>query len=277
MQSKKPALFFALQAEAQPFINITKAKQQIAFATIKLYTASDCFIVITGIGQVNMSVAVGWFFAKHNNEISVVFNIGTAASVHCELHTWHQIVAIHNSQTKQSFFPEMLSANVVYKYATLNTVIEPCNSETLQLIQEQLVDMEGFAFAKAAQKFMHTNAIHLIKWVSDNGNLNFYKNKIWQQEYANDVTQIVQFLFSIHQQLLTIESAYIKSSEIFVNRIKQDLQLSFTETHQLIQALQYALAKNETAVAPICKTTHTKIAFEKEIQLKKIINQLYHV
>lgn len=229
---------FALQQEANPFIEKLNAKQIVQQKNLKLYKSVDVFVLITGIGSVASATAVGWFLAQYKNVI--LWNIGCAAS-NSNIGNWQRVVCV--KQDNNSFYPEILSKNKI-QINKLNTVNVALNKEQLSQYKNELVDMEGFGFAMAALTFINSSQIQLLKWISDDGNLNFYKDKTWINYYTEKINEIIEFIESetnLISKHLNNNNIYTSS---FIDKINANLKLSFTQKEQLHKALVYYLNLN---------------------------------
>jgi nucleoside phosphorylase len=268
-------LVFALPQEAKPFVQYTQAKLLTEVGNLKYYESPKYNILITGLGNTAAATAIGWYFGKYNTK-SIVWNIGTAASAKKEVHSWQRIVQVYSQSTEQYFYPEIQTSH--FPLATCCTVTKPHNEIMLLGIQQDLVDMEFFALAKAAQQFVPTNFIQSIKWVSDNGSLDFYKNKNWQTIYAEKLKEVLIEIDT--QSVKIIESANKYHADIapYLQLVESKLQISFTQKVQLKNALIHAVhTKGNQWLSAVLDTVPDDITQThlRNTIFTDLLNQLY--
>lgn len=265
--SLKPTYLFALQQEANPFIEQLGVKQIIQQKNLRLYANNDCFLMITGIGSIACSAAVGWFLALHQNV--VMWNIGCAASKE-NLHKWQRIIEVKNKEL--TFYPELLDKSE-FEINSLNTVNDFIGAEELLGYGKELVDMEGIAFAKAAQLFLNSNQIQLLKWVSDEGNKDFYKDGTWLNEYKRQIPDVIKAVEKETKLIAAELKETFKNTNQFITKVDNLLKLSFTQNEQLHKACLYFLAyKTELQLAELIEEFISSV--ENISQRKSLLNQL---
>ncbi|MCA6437298.1 MAG: hypothetical protein ACK5QC_10125 [Bacteroidota bacterium] len=263
----KPTYVFALQQEAYPFIEQLKVKQIHQQKNIRLYANDHSFLLITGIGSIACSTAVGWFLALHKNV--VMWNIGCAAS-QANLHKWQRIIEVKNKEL--TFYPELIGKSE-FELNSLNTVSDFVGVEDLMSYGNELVDMEGISFAKAAQLFLNSNQIQIFKWVSDAGHKDFYKDGTWFKKYERQIPEIITVV-DLETKLISTEvNAIFKNTNQFVSKIDNLLKLSFTQKEQLNKACLCFLAyKTELQLAELIEEFTDSV--ENISQRKSLLNQL---
>jgi adenosylhomocysteine nucleosidase len=136
---------------------------------------SELPILVTGIGKVNAAVAVATILGEHSP--SEVVNLGTAGSLHDEFVGTHVITTVTQHDFDDAAIFELVGLhfgepiNLGGAGLTLTTgdqfVADPV--KRAQLAQHaHLVDMEGYAVAKAA--IAAQVPVRLVKRVSDSAN-----------------------------------------------------------------------------------------------------------
>jgi hypothetical protein len=272
--SLRPTYVFALQQEANPFIALLDVKQIIQQKNLKLYASEDHFVLITGMGGIACSAAIGWFLALHKNV--VLWNIGCAAS-QANLHKWQRIIEVKNKEL--TFYPELLDKSQ-FGLNSLNTVTDFIGAEGLSGYAMELVDMEGIAFAKAAQLFLNSNQIQIFKWVSDAGNKDFYKDETWLNEYKRQIPDVIKIV-EHETKLISKELKEIfKHTNPFITKVDNVLKLSFTQKEQLHKACLYFLAyKSESQLTDLIEEFKGSIEniSQRKSLLNKLLKELRHV
>lgn len=270
----RPTYVFALQQEANPFIEELGVKQIIQQKNLKLYANDDCFLLITGIGSLACSAAVGWFLALHENV--VMWNIGCAASQE-NLHKWQRIIEVKNKEL--TFYPELLDKSE-FELNSLNTVTDFIGAEELYGYGKELVDMEGIAFAKAAQLFLNSNQIQILKWVSDTGNKDFYKDGTWLNEYKRQIPDVIKTVEKETKLIAAELNETFKNTNPFVTKVNNVLKLSFTQKEQLHKACLYFLAyKSEIQLAELIEGFIRRVEniSQRKSLFYQLIEELRHV
>lgn len=170
-------LFFALYAEAKPFLEKWKCKKQNQYTKYQVFEAEDVCCVITGVGAMNMAIHSTHFLSSRFPEGEDIFcNIGVAGSkkksfAKGELYAIHKI---HAKESGRDFYPELLYRQN-FKEASLESFSKIVGKE--EEVREDLVDMEGAAFFETMTFFVKKRQIFLWKCVSD-----FLEGEIVQPE-----------------------------------------------------------------------------------------------
>lgn len=246
--AERLTLICALPFEAKPFLS--NSSKKVASFPFELYQTEEWDVLVTGIGGMSVSAALGWLFAKDTTSRKFL-NIGIAASTALPLYSWNYVVKLkYHPLLYKDIFPTVIS-NKNLPYATLQTVDVPVSSNQMRDITEDLVDMEGYAIGFILKKFKKASYYQILKWVSDTGvdKINFDDVK---QKYHQHVEQVFPFIH--HWRDLVIQPDDKPFLTLF-EMITTKLKLTFTEKEQLEKALRFALG------------------YEKHDALKKI-NQL---
>lgn len=272
----KTVLCFALQQEAAPFIAKLKAKHLHQQKYLNLYETPDTLILISGIGYINMSAAIGWLTGFLKQEL-IIWNLG-CAGCGANLYNWYRVAQITNLK-EESFYPEIYSSNPL-ELKSLITSNEPAGSDLLNRYPGLLFDMEGYAFAKASQLFLSTSQIQLIKWVSDNGDFSFYKNKNWESEYSKNIDFILHYIFEENKNIARLIQVVHPHISPIIHKVEKRLKLSFTQTEQLKNAIYYNYQYNNESVLQKKIDTVLNECNEKlnrKIIFNKLLATLHHV
>src|SRR3712207_3483535 len=160
-------LFFALYAEAKPFLERWKCKKQNQYIKYQVFEAENICCVITGVGTMKMAIHGTHFLSSRKlKEEDIFCNIGVAGTKQKTFQTGelYAVYKIHAKESGRDFYPEVLYRQN-FKEASLESFSKIVGKE--EAIQEDLVDMEGAAFFETMTFFTKRRQIFLWKCVSD--------------------------------------------------------------------------------------------------------------
>ena len=197
-------LFIALPQEALPIIEKYQLKKNGS-----VYENKQMKLIITGCGPFSSCTMVERFGSKGD----IFVNIGVCGHKDAEI---GKIFLVGKVSMCDAIEYPRISFRTKIPIATLSTVLSP----TEIYPSNDLIDMEGFGFFKAALNFTNREQIQLIKIVSDNQTHPFDKN--------NTSSLVQRNLETIDKILLSL-------------KVKEELDLScffqkwhFTQTQQSI-------------------------------------------
>lgn len=251
-------LICALPFEAKPFL--PKSSKKIASFPFELYQTEEWDVLVTGIGGMSVSSALGWLLAKDTTSRKFL-NIGIAASSSLPLYSWNYVVKLkYHPPFYKDIFPIVIS-NKNLPYATLQTVDVPISSNQWSGITEDLVDMEGYAVGFVLKKFKKASHYQILKWVSDTGadKINFDEVKSKYHQHAEQI-----FPFIHYWKDMVIQPSDEQFLTLF-EMITSKLKLTFTEKEQLEKALRFALGYEK--VDALNQITH--LLQNEELQHKR--------
>lgn len=152
----------ALPQEARPLVKELGLKHTQELAPYAAYQDERIILLITGVGKLRMSCAIGFLAAKFPGE-HVWLNIGVAGHRHHDIGCAFHIEKVIDRATKKEFYPSIAFASP-FARATIETVDSPdFTYET-----PHLIDMEASAFFLNASKFSSLELIQSVKVISDN-------------------------------------------------------------------------------------------------------------
>ncbi len=276
-QQNKIILCFAWRAEANPFIKISNAKLTQQNKKFKFYTSPSTDIIITGVGAFNMSAAMGWI-QQFIKDIAVYWNIGFCAGQEQNIFSWFRIIKVSYQDNMRDFYPEIETKSPL-PFATLRTVNSPVNNKHIENLGAELVDMEAYGFCKGLQPFHNSSFIQILKWVSDNGIENFDKTAALKQ-YENSIEQVFDYIVSQSEEIINSHKNNLGIINPILEQTKEKLSLSFTRTHQLKDALRFALYyKGETFIHKEVTSINNDLETpEKKVRtFNQLIKKLTHV
>lgn len=166
MNAENPILtiMVALNCEAKPWVDFYNLKKT-ADKPFSLYSKEglNVDIVITGIGAIAMSTAVGWIGAQNRVRQRVWLNLGIAGHLNRPV---GEVVRTHSfidSVDLRRYYSPLTA-----KWGGDTDALMSVNAPTGSYPDEAMVDMEGLAFYKAASLFVSAELIASIKVISDN-------------------------------------------------------------------------------------------------------------
>ncbi len=179
----------ALACEAKPLIDYFKLKKQTGSHAFSLYQSGSVFLIVSGIGQHNMSAAINWLNGYLNTRHKQFWlNTGVAGHPSAPIGTLFCVHKISAQQT--TLYPTKWLKHKI----TLAPLITAEKEET-HYQQTALYDMEGFAFYQAATRFNSQECVQCLKIVSDNKQHAAQKDKAFiSQLIAQQCTHIIDFI-----------------------------------------------------------------------------------
>jgi len=229
-------LVVALSCEAKPWIDFYKLKKVVE-KPFSLFARQgvNVEVVITGIGAIAMSTAVGWIAgyqgsAERNWLNRIWLNIGIAGHADRAV---GEIVRVHSyidaGDLGREYSPQTA------KWAGDSDALMSVNAPTTDYPDQAMVDMEGGAFYSAAKFFSSSELVESIKVISDNENNNVESlnaSKI-SQLMAPHVLEVDQFL----DNLSSLSSGEIVSP---LTLTLNDLRATHSQRQQLKRLLHRA-------------------------------------
>jgi len=238
MKPKQPMLtiMVALNCEAKPWVDLYRLKK-VCDRPFLMYSKEglNVEIVITGIGALAMSTAVGWAAGRRSSGETdrVWLNLGIAGHMDRPL---GEAVRVHcfidASDLRRHYSP--LTASWGGDSDALISVNAPGDSYP----DDAMVDMEGLAFYQATSMFTPSELIASIKVISDNSENNV------EDLNASKITQLMR--------------AHLES----VNRLGDSLMVLSEERNRLIDVRPIELA------LPRMRITHSQ-----QQQLDRLLEQ----
>jgi len=279
-----PKLFvFAHFEEAQPFLNTFPSKLHFQLKTIQCYHSEEnnVYILITGSGFFNISVALSVFFERYAylKKDILTFNIGIAGSFNKDLYQVFYISKITNYHTLHSFYPDVF---IPFPIAELVSIEFPANKKIMAAYPDALFDMEGYAFATASKFFLKNHQIHCIKFVSDNdGCIQDMDELLNRYELsANSMLSMVQQIEKEVQAYFKEEENFDEEVQNIVSKWSEKLHLTHSQKIQLHKALMYCKQHNKNIdfIHSLNFGDTKKISKHKRNKyFQNILKQLYYV
>jgi len=145
----------ALMSEAKVLIEHLNLKR-VNDKKFKIYYSDDIYLIISGIGSLNSSIATTYLLTKYKaKEDDEVLNLGICGSTfECKYGDIFSVRQVIDYESKVIF-----KLDGEKKLTTFNT---PQNEKK---VKNSLIDMEGFGFTKSARIF--SKNVKILKVVSD--------------------------------------------------------------------------------------------------------------
>ena len=153
----------ALNCEAKPWVDYFGLKKQCD-APFRLYSKEgiDVEIAISGIGSLAMATAVGWIGALTARP-RIWLNLGVAGHATLPIGAICRVHSAINAADLSKYFPPLVA-----KWRGENSAIACVNAPSNSYVEDAMIDMESYAFFKAASLFSASEVVQAIKVVSDN-------------------------------------------------------------------------------------------------------------
>ncbi len=211
------SIMVALNCEAKPWVDLYKLKK-VANTPFELYAREgvDIEIVVTGIGALAMSTAVGWLAGVSRHVRRVWLNLGIAGHAERALGELVRVHAFIDANDLKHYYPPLTAACKNQSEALLSV-----NAPTSTYPEGAMVDMEGLAFYRSACMFSDSELVASLKVVSDNQEnsvegLNAAKITALMQPHTDPVDKLINSLITLAQkpQLddIRLELAHLRRS-----------------------------------------------------------------
>lgn len=230
-------LFFALYAEAKPFLEKWKLKKQNQYTKYQVFEGERICCMIMGVGAMKTAIHITNFLSSRKLQKEDIFvNIGFAGSKNREkkkgeLYFIHKI---HTHESGRDFYPEVL-----YQQKFSESSLESCSKRITnrEELQEELVDMEGAAFFETLSFFGKKRQIFLYKCVSDFLETGNIRAENLLEPY---VEELGAFFLSLSEKLQQEEDTHL---EELYSLLAEHFHCSTTMEIQLREYLHYAKCK----------------------------------
>jgi len=171
-QTPMVTIVSALNCEAKPWVDHFKLKKQ----TDKPFwhyasDSSNVEVLISGVGGLSMATAVGWVSGYHGARVCrprAWLNLGIAGDEKLPVGSIRRVHAVINSDDLRKLHPPLTA-----KWRGQSSAIASVNAPTNSYVEGAMVDMESYAFFKAATQFSTAELVQSIKVISDNQEKSF--------------------------------------------------------------------------------------------------------
>lgn len=221
----------ALPCEARAFIDHFKMKS-IINRPFKIYQKDDIALVISGIGQLNMTAACAYVYAKYAEPIASWLNIGICGADNKSIGNLFVVNKISSNSSQISWYPPLIIKSEIAG-CNLITVDQP----TQNYVSNNIYDMEASAFYATCIKFTTSELVSCLKVVSDNAQHSMQhvdKNFVLELMHHSFAAMLIYF----EQQTLLLKKHQIKKqAPLFYTELISDFHFTKTQQHQLKRLL----------------------------------------
>lgn len=164
-ETRKPiiTIIAALNCEAKPWVDFYGLKKQCD-SPFRYYAKDGVAIevVISGIGSIAMAAAIGWIGASAAHPRAWL-NLGIAGHATKPIGSICRVHSVVNATDLAKYHPPLVA-----KWKGESSAIASVNAPTNSYAEGAMIDMESYAFFKAATLFSPSELVQSIKVISDN-------------------------------------------------------------------------------------------------------------
>ncbi len=233
-QTTQTIIACALACEAKPLIDAFKLKKITDIHAFSVYQAGSVFLIVSGMGQTNMSAAINWLSGYLQSYPSLFWlNIGVAG--HPSADIGHLFCALKISDQQQSLYPTKWSKHKI----TLEPLIT-VNNEELLYQEQALYDMEGFAFYQSATRFNSQERVQCLKIISDNKEHAVNRDKTYISNLIAHQCEHIMAFIALHTGALEKLNFNSNAFKAFQQQLTDTLHFSHSQQLQLSKLCQSA-------------------------------------
>jgi hypothetical protein len=254
-------IMLALNCEAKPWVDFYHLKKSLD-RPFNVYAKPglELEIVITGIGAISMSTAVGWVAGRATSRKRVWLNLGIAGHLDRPIGDAVRVHSYIDANDLRHNYPPLVA-----KWAGDSDALMSVNAPTDSYPDSAMVDMEGLAFYRSACMFSSPELVSSIKVISDNQensveNLNATKISQLMQVHVAIVNRFTDSLLALakpanitlaeltlegvrrtHSQQLQLNRLLEKAAALELNQAVADLGLQQESRFDLVLSKLAAL------------------------------------
>lgn len=239
----------AYHAEAKPIIEYFGLKKVLKNSRFEVFAGREIALVESGPGVIASACATSFLLTEYKaRDKDIALNIGIAGAKNSNLRKGEAILChkIIYNDTKRAFYPD-----IIVKHDMKEGVLETFNFPVVkgdcpaELMEGDIADMEGAGFFEAASFFLPPHGVHCIKVVSD------YLERAIEPSFVSDIIGknlplIEGFMSSLETIHRFIPKGLSENEEEIIDKLAENLRLTFTMTHQLKNLMLFYLSKNES-------------------------------
>lgn len=290
-------MIVAMLSEGSPIIEKKGMKRLAQETMYQIFTCEGICLIVTGVGGTKAMMATMYMLTRfHAKKTDFLVSIGICALLSptggFKEYEGRVFLArsIRNFDFRRSFYPDMIHSTP-FDEADLVTVQSVYKKESVDDFQVDdlvsvsntssvpvLVDMEASFVYEAAVSFIYAHHVFLLKIVSDDGDSDRLTKQTINSLVANHERTISGFI----DRLGPMEekgSGVIKNDskeQLFLDRIKTDLQLTFYQQNELQQLARYFSLRKKTLISILQTIPQIKVKTKKEgreqyEQLRKLL------
>jgi len=161
-------LVVALKKEAEPFIRHYHLKKDMSISAFSVYQNERMTLLISGVGKIKSAMAATFLLTQSSKKDILLVNVGICGSFEKKYPTG-QLFFLHkitDHDTRRDYYPEVFSFLPI-EGKEIRTFSVPVSKKKLPNIPLDLVDMEAAGIMEAAEHFLFSHQVLLLKIVSD--------------------------------------------------------------------------------------------------------------
>lgn len=268
----------ALAQEAIPLIQHFKLKKDLSHTKFDIYRNDMIKLIVTGTGKLKSAVATTYLLLKEPPKKSdKILNFGICGSG-LEKHKSGQIFLINKIEdvnSGKSYYPEIIFSHLLPE-ATIITYEKPViKSKTSNSVSE-LVDMEVSGFYEAANTFVQSHNIIILKVVSDHLGGEKFTGAFIQSIVEKNIPHIITVLNQARkrQSVTATDSEVLEPGEYRIfEDLSENLNLSTTQRFQVLDMLKGYKVRNGGDFQFLKSYSKTKKISSKQ-DTKKALDEL---
>ena len=240
----------------------------------------DIRVVITGVGKINMVVAIAELSTLYPPKgEDVIVNYGSCATKNCAVGSIFMCNKIVEELTARTFYPDML-----YQHPFAEACLHTVEKEKLEnLADDCIYDMEAAAFYQGAAFYYGPHQMLFLKVVTDHGDIHAENPKEFQKRFCNIMNQAGEEITAYLDEKLQTntqekEWKLAMQETAFEDRVRQlaeDLHCSKTMeaiVRQLMRYWKLAGIDVNTLLAPFYDSE--KLPCKDKREGSRILNEL---
>lgn len=223
----------ALPAEARIFIDTLKLRH-VPVRGLRLYAAEPHMLLQTGIGKLQAAATTAALL-QMRPDISFIINVGIAGGTHAvgQVRLAHRII---DAGSGRRWYPHLPPARTLGALGSSDVLSHDQPSRDYR--PDALFDMEAAGIASAASPYLSSDAVQVVKVISDNHEQSLDRVSATQtSELMPACLPPVQAMANWHLSTAN-ENDSAGEIEALCEQITRQLRHSVSDGHQLRQLLQ---------------------------------------
>lgn len=268
----------ALAQEAIPLIQHFKLKKDLSHTKFDIYKNDLIKLIVSGTGKLKSSIATTYLLLKEPPKKSdKILNFGICGSG-SEKHKSGQVFLINKIEdlnSGKSYYPEILFSHLIPE-AGIVTHEKPVIKAKSTPSTNGLVDMEVAGFYEAANIFVQSHNIIVMKVVSDHLSGEKFTGAFIQSIVEKNIPHIITVLNQSRKKQSTAvsDSEVLDSSEYRIfEDLSEDLGLSTTQRFQVLDLIKGYKIRGEGDLNFLKDYSRTKVINSKQ-DTKKALEEL---
>ncbi|MEG6612541.1 nucleoside phosphorylase [Pseudoclostridium thermosuccinogenes] len=265
----------ALMIEAAPIIEHFRLKKDMAIHEFPVYRNSDIALIVSGVGKVKSAMASAYLYSIYGKkEEDILVNIGFcgAGSSRYPPGTMLLINKITDMDTGRDYYPDVFFGQDMPK-ESVRCYSKPVMREDVGENIDIFCDMESSGIMEAANKFVYSHNVAILKIVSDYLNPQNLDKEQLKGLVRNQVPQVERIIGQLKQLNessgdLSLSSEEREGVEAFSDRMK----FSKAMKQMLLKEMKYAKLRGKEPLKVLESFMDIKV--ESRVEGKKVLEQI---